>query len=105
MKNYKSYPMITIGASDIASLILAGPGDTGLKLVELPFGEDGSYRAYMVDEAAEIGSHYRMVAEFGSWLRIYDDTGLAYEVAAKAIRVFRAGERGCIIQTIERRAD
>ena len=64
------------------------------------FGEDGSYRAYMVTGAdVEIGSHYEKVAAFKGWLRIYDD-GKTFEKSAAEINVYRSGDFGCIIQTL-----
>lgn len=65
------------------------------------FGEDGSYRAYMVTGAdVEIGSHYEKVAAFKGWLRIYDDDGKTFEKSAAEINVYRSGDFGCIIQTL-----
>lgn len=65
------------------------------------FGEDGSYRAYMVTGAdVEIGSYYEKVAAFKGWLRIYDDDGKTFEKSAAEINVYRSGDFGCIIQTL-----
>ena len=67
----------------------------------LNFGEDGCYRAYIVEgEDVEIGSHYRKVASFNSWLRIYDDSEKTFDVAAKEINIYRSGAFGCVIQII-----
>lgn len=87
-------------ASDIAALILVGCDENGLKTSTLDFGEDGSYMAYVVDEDAEIGAHYKKVADFKHWLKIYDDDELIYRVNAQGINIYRAGDFGCIIQTI-----
>ena len=100
MKSYKEYEEKLIGGSDIAALILVGCDENGLKTSHLDFGEDGSYRAYVVDENAEIGAHYKKVANFECWLKIYDDDGLTYRVNAREINIYRAGGFGCIIQTI-----
>jgi hypothetical protein len=101
MKNYKEFEKEYIGGSDIASLILAGyVEDKGLELKELSFGEDGSYHAYVVDKDTEIGSHYTKVAEFESWMKIYDDEKLVKSFEARKIIVYRAREMGCIIQLI-----
>lgn len=102
MKNYKEYEEKFIGGSDIAALILVGCDENGLKTSHLNFGEDGSYRAYIVDENAEIGAHYKKVADFKYWFKIYDDHGLTYRVNAKEINIYRAGDFGCIIQVIGR---
>lgn len=105
MKNYKDFEQEYIGSSDIASLILAGCGSDGLKLKELHFGTDSSYRAYIVKGEAEIGAHYEKVEEFKSWLKIYDDDELVKSFRAEKIIVYRAGEMGCIVQLINECAD
>ena len=94
MKNYKEYEKRFIGASDIAALILVGCDENGLKTSTLDFGEDGSYMAYVVDEDAEIGAHYKKVADFKHWLKIYDDDELTYRVNAQEINIYRAGDFG-----------
>jgi len=102
MKNYKEFEQQFIGSSEIATLILVGcRGEEGIKTEQLHFGEDGNYKAYIVDANTEIGSHYRKVATFNYWLKIYDDEGLTYRINAKKINIYRAGEFGCIIQVIE----
>lgn len=108
MKSYKDFEKEFIGDSDIATLIMVGYDSKekgGLSLKKLNFGEDGNYRAYIVEGEAEIGSHYELVAEFTDWLRIYDDTSLAKEFHADVIKVFRAMEFGCIIQLLKEEKD
>lgn len=94
MKSYKEYEKRNIGASDIASLILSSPE----KVEYINFGEDGLYSAYIVDEKAEIGSHYKKVFECEYWLKIYDDFDLTLSLHGSKINVYRAGNFGCIIQ-------
>lgn len=101
MKTYKDFEKQYIGDSDVASLILVGCGKNGLNLKELHFGQDASYHAYIVEGEAEIGSHYYKVAEFESWMKIYDDEGLVKRFNGKQIIVYRAAEMGCIIQIIQ----
>lgn len=102
MKNYKEFEQQFIGDSDIATLILVGcRGEEGLKTEQLHFSEDGNYRAYIVDADTEIGNHYKKVATFNHWLKIYDDEGLTYSVMADEINIYRAGDFGCIIQVIK----
>lgn len=96
MKNYKDYPRYHLGCSDIARLILSSHD----KLEYLNFGGDGSYKAYLVDEEAEIGAHYGLVFEATSWLTVFDDDERTLKIYAKEIKVYQAGECGCIIQTI-----
>ena len=67
MRSYKSYESSYIGDSDIAALILAGISDGSLQSKVLDFGEDGRYSAYIVDEDAEIGSHYEKQHEFTNY--------------------------------------
>lgn len=100
--SYKTFEKVFIGASDGATLIMLG-GDSanGLKAEELHFGEDSTYQAYLVEGSdVVIGSHYRKVAEFADWLKIFDDDLLTLQVSAKNILVYRAKEMGCIIQLI-----
>lgn len=99
-KTYKDFKTVHLGCSDIATLIMDGcRKDKGMEPQHLYFGEDGSYSAYLVDDPdAEIGSHYSHVATFEKWLKIYDDEGLVFRCDAREIKVYRAGEFGCIIQ-------
>jgi hypothetical protein len=104
MKNYKDFDKSFIGASDTATLILAGYQEgKGIVATTLDFGEDGIYKAYIVDDETEIGSHYTKVATFNSWLKIYDDDELTSRIKAKEINIYRAGDFGCIIQLIKER--
>ena len=102
MKTYKEFSQISIGDSDVACLILAGCGEEGVCTSVLNYGEDGEYYAYIVDEPdVEIGSHYRLVAEFSSWMRIYDDDEMIARFDGDKIRVYRAGDFGTIIHIIK----
>lgn len=103
MRSYKSYESSYIGDSDVAALILAGISDGGLQSKVLDFGEDGRYSAYIVDEDAEIGSHYEKQHEFTNWITIYDDDTCVRTYHAEKIIVYRAGDFGCIIQLIHER--
>lgn len=96
MKSYKEYPKRAIGYSDISSLIVRSPEGVG----EIYFGSDGSYTAYIVDGDAEIGSHYKEVYQCKRKLKIYDDDECTARIFGDDIRVYRAGEKGIIIQTI-----
>lgn len=105
MKTYKDFEKQYIGSSDIAALIMSGyrNGD-GLVTDLLHFGEDGAYSAYIVTETeddVEIGSHYSKVASFNNWLKIYDDTGLSYNVEGSEINIYRSEMYGCIIQIVQ----
>lgn len=101
MKSYKKFGSKLIGYSDYASLLLAGPrNEEGLTSQFIHFGGDGRYFAYIVNEEAEIGEHYSLVAEFDSWMRIYDDETMVCNFDAKHIKVYRAAGFGCIIQLL-----
>lgn len=100
-QHYKDFCKEYIGESDIASLILVGCGKKRLLLKELGFDGDDSYSAYIVDGGdVVIGSHYEKVAEFHSWMKVYDDYNMVKEFHANKIIVYRAGGFGCIIQLI-----
>lgn len=102
MRSYKQYEKKHIGSSDSARLLLRPcSGDPA----ELRFVVDGSYMAYIVDEEAEIGSHYTMVREFSNchWLSIYDDAEKVITFNADHVRIYRSGDFGCIIQLIGNR--
>ena len=98
MKNHHNCPKVSIGSSDLAELIVRGPGKVGT----LAFGEDGSYRAYIVDRDCDIPGYYKQVFECRNWIVVYDDEGKSFEIEnhGSTYRVFRAGEFGCIIQRI-----
>lgn len=96
-KSYKDYKKQHLGESDISALVARfGDGDT----TEIKFGGDGSYSAYIVDESADIGGHYEIVAQGEFWLWIYDDSERMATFRADKIIVYRAGDMGCIIQLI-----
>ena len=100
-KNYKDFEKIFIGESDIAQLTLRYFNDDAkeVELDILHFGEDGAYNAYLIqDEEVEIPNHYQLVFDKQiSWMDIIDDTGIiAFDCPAN-IKIYRAGNYGCII--------
>lgn len=101
MKNYQEYAKTYIGSSDYAALLTAGCRDGKLDSQYIHFGEDGIYNAYIVDSDAEIGSHYELQIEFQNWLKVYDDQGLVKTFHAKCIKIYTAGNFGCIIQLVK----
>ena len=96
MKSYKEYDKKHLGGSDIASLTVRMPNETAI----LDFGEDGDYRAYIVDEDAVIGEHYREVLTAHNWIWIFDDFGKRTEVVSPTIKIYRSGSFGVVIQTL-----
>lgn len=96
---------VALGGSNIATLIMVGmtmenrPATTShLEMKELYFGEDGEYSAWLVDGDTSVPEHYTLTAEFKNWLKIYDDEGYCTYYTAPFIRVYQAGQFGCLIQ-------
>lgn len=109
---YKEYMPQYIGGSDIATLIVVGMQPEydhsmvyPVLTMPLPFDEDGDYSAHVIDERAELPAHYKLFASFSSWMKIYDDTGLAYEINAPEIELYRAGKRGILIRVIGKKVN
>ncbi|MBO5008001.1 MAG: hypothetical protein J6D26_04135 [Clostridia bacterium] len=98
MKNYKECKKVSIGCSDMGHLVLNFP--QGVQ--RLCFDEDGAYSAYVVeDEKIIIPEHYKKQVSCTSWLRVYDDTGLAVKFEGARIEVYTAGNFGCIVRLIK----
>lgn len=98
-RDYHDYEKILLGCSDIAALTLTGIKDEiGLTSQILHFNIDACYKAYLVDENAEIGGHYHKVAEFEAWVKVYDDDELVRTLRGRKIEFFRAGDAGCIVK-------
>lgn len=97
-KNHDEYPRISLGSSDIASIVLRAPEG----ICELKFGGDRTYSAYLVDAECKVPDYYRLEWTCKSWLWIYDDHTKTQELHnhGRAIRVYTAGEYGCIIQLL-----
>ena len=93
---YKEYPKMFIGDSEQGSLTVR----YAYSAKALHFDTSGVCEAYVVDENAEIGEHYKLGHSGRYWVRIYDDTSLSFSAAADSILIYRAGERGCVIQLI-----
>lgn len=107
MKTYRECPIVNLGGSDIATLIVVGCGEwdkkrhSCLKLEEIHYDSDGWYQAYLVTEKdVEIGSHYEKVYECTSWLKIYDDDTCVFKSDFKYNRfeIYRAANFGTIIK-------
>lgn len=99
-KSYKEYSRQGLGWSDVAAVTLTGCDVEGIRAEVLYFNYDGEYQAYVVDEYAEIGDHYHLVHTFKYWMRVYDDEERVVDFHADEIKVYRAGDAGCIIQLI-----
>lgn len=120
MKNYKEYAKQHIGGSDVSALTVTAFGENGLEAHVLKFGTDGEYFAYIVDADCQIPDHYELTlhvspytitfhGQDGSithgvpsgWFKIYDDGKMQFSSDfTNGMNVYRAGERGCIIQIL-----
>lgn len=114
MKSYKDCPVISLGYSDIATLIVVGcrawhDGKSScLKLDEIHYGGDDFYDAYLVtDKDVEIGNHYKKVFECESWLKIYDDDTCVFksDYQYNRFEIYRAENFGTIIRCLKSRKD
>ena len=102
MKNYRDYPLIGFGMSDIASLVLVYFDNVDYEVQSkiLPMGSDRSYRGRVVYNDVEIPSHYtKQFSINASWVKIYDEDSLVWMGKGDAIYVFyTAGERTLLIK-------
>lgn len=102
MRDYKENDAF-IGSSDIGAVICVGyQKDSGLTAQILNFCDDGRYTAHITEnfKPDEIPEHYQKRLSFNGWLRIYDDDGIAYQTKGQQIDIYRAGERGCLINVV-----
>ena len=101
-KSYREFDKMTIGESDRAELVMFGPSCSGeTSATKLCFREDSLYSAYIVTGFdVDIGAHYKPVAVYKGWLRIYDDLGISFKAEADQIEVYRAGNFGCVIKLV-----
>ena len=91
---------IFIGTTEYDSIILVGPQNNKIAAEVLNFSGSGNFTAILVEDNEEVGSNYKLVAEFNSWLKIYDDNQLVWEIWASKIKIYRADSVGCVIQLI-----
>ena len=90
MKYYKDYPLIGLGMSDIASLVLVYFDNVDYEVQSriLPMGSD-----------VEIPAHYtKQFSINASWVKIFDDDSLCWIGRKDAIYEFyTAGDRTLLI--------
>ena len=102
MKNYRDYPLIYLGMSDMASLVLVYFDNVDYEVQSriLPMGSDRSYRGRVVYNDVEIPSHYtKQFSINASWVKIYDEDSLVWMGKGDAIYEFyTAGERTLLIK-------
>ena len=85
MKSYKEYEKFHFGSTDIASILIRRCNDTP---IEASVASDGVCFGYIVDEEAEIGSHYTKVCDANNWIMVYGDTGRVANLFADKIEVW-----------------
>ncbi len=96
MKHYKEFKKVWLGESDIAALTIRSVD----KVYNLKFGGDGIYDAYECFGDVEIGEHYIKEFEGSTWLKIFDDYSLRYDMDYEEyskVDIYRAKNYGCII--------
>ena len=102
MKNYRDYPLIGLGMSDIASLVLVYFDNVDYEVQSriLPMGSDGAYSVRVVYNDVEIPAHYtKQFSINASWVKIFDDDSLVWICKGDAIYEFyTAGERTLLIK-------
>jgi hypothetical protein len=99
--DYKQF-FAFLGSSDIAQLTMVGiVPDEGAVPFPLKFGADGIYKAWIQYSKgpAEVPSHYRLIKEYTTWLKVYDDRFRTFDIMLDGakISVYRSGCYGCII--------
>lgn len=106
MKNHKNCEILPIGKSTNKLLTLVGHKDKQTIVHKwLQFEVDGDQKAYIADANTEIPPYYKRVAKFTNWLTIYDDFGSMQTFRGKAIKIYRAGKTGCIVQIMAKQID
>lgn len=97
-KSFYKYCTMSAGVSDIAALVYrtSDPKEIG----EIPFGEDGSYKAHLIVGDTEVPNHYSLFLDTQEpWLWIYDDDGKTLDLEnPSGFQVYRAGEMGFLIR-------
>ena len=86
MKNYKDFEKMSIGVTDIASVVLRDPE----KILDMHLDSDGGINAYLCNEEVQVGDHYQHVDTFHHWLWVYDDSHRVIQVYGDRIEVYKA---------------
>ena len=105
MVSYRDYRVANIGYSDIAQLTVVVFDGEDILRTGIRFGQDGRYKAHVVDGKCEIPEEYRLVEEYWTsgdgWIWIYDDERKTFEEPIREyVKIYRCGDRGCIIQLV-----
>lgn len=98
---HHDYEKVFIGSSDSARLkVIHRVGNYESKSY-LNFGEDGEYKAYIVDENCAIPDTYELRHSFeGGYVDLFDDEGYNVYIKGETVQIYRRGNFGCIIKII-----
>lgn len=105
LKNHHDAPQIVMG-TDIAIIYFIGLTKDFTKPIIWSWftGEDGIFQAYICDEKYDIPDYYELVFECKG-LKVIDDNNIEFNAMKDTehdyYKVYRAGERGCIIQLLK----
>lgn len=98
---HHDYEKVSIGSSDSARLEVIHTTENGISKSYLNFGEDGDYKAYVVDEKCVIPDTYELRCTFESgYVNIFDDSWNHVFIEGETVQIYRRGNFGCIIKII-----
>lgn len=98
---HHDYEKVFIGGSDSARLEVIHATEHGVSTHYLNFGEDGDYKAYVVDEKCTIPDTYELRCAFeGGCVDLFDDEGYNVHIEGETVQIYRRGDFGCIIKII-----
>lgn len=108
-RTYKAYPKQNLGNSDIANITVRYASDeiennNYIHYFNLHFGSDGDYYAYLIDnDYCKIPQHYELVFDKDVyWADFIDDKEATYHINKQCnLKIWRAGNFGCIIQIVQ----
>lgn len=108
-RTYKEYPKQHLGSSDIANITVRYADDeienhNYIHYFNLHFGGDGDYYAYLIDnDYCKIPQHYELVFDKKVYLVDFiDDREVTYHISKQCnLKIWRAGNFGCIIQIVQ----
>lgn len=96
MKKHYKDNVVYLGYSDISTIQVVGLVNN----VKVKFAEDGSYRAYIVEQdgSIEIPAHYKKIGGVLGKALILDDSLNPSYIDCDLLRIYRAGSYGCILE-------
>ena len=98
---HHDYEKVFIGSSDSARLKVIHRVGNHVSKTYLNFGEDGEYKAYIVDESCTIPDTYELRHSFeGGYVDLFDDEGYNVYIKGETVKIYRRGDFGCIVKII-----